>query len=217
MKSTIQTVTKSGLLALSIVAAVAGCARDQHSGMGTTGSGSQTLAGAAVAAEDSNFAREACQTGTAEMEIGKLAAQNTRTREIRKFARMLSADHAKAEKELGELFSRKGIPPERELAGNYQKSLEQLAGLKGGQFDEAFKEQVIADHEKAIDLFARQAQQGTDSDLRAFAEKRLPQLRSHLEMARQLPISSDSEGPPPEVNPNTIIQNPAIRSTTIPR
>jgi putative membrane protein len=217
MKSMIQNLTKSGFLALSIVGLFAGCARDQQSAMGGVGSGSQTLTGSAVPPDDSNFAREACQTGTAEMEIGKLAAQNTRNKEVRKFARTLSEDHAKAEKELSQLFSRKGLPPEKELAGNYQSSLERLAGLKGGQFDAAFKEQVVADHEQAIDLFAKQAEQGTDAELKAFAEKRLPQLRTHLEMARTLPISSDTEGPPPQPNPNTILQHPIIRMPAGPR
>jgi putative membrane protein len=217
MKSMIPELTKHGLLALSLVALLAGCARDQ-SATGATGGASQTLSGSStVAVDDSNFARQACQTGTAEMEIGKLAAQNTRNKEVRKFARTLSEDHARAEKELGKLFSRKGIPPERELAGAYQSSLERLAVLKGGAFDEAFKEQVIADHQQAIDLFEKQAEQGTDVELRAFAEKRLPQLRTHLEMARHLPISSDTEGPPPEINVNTVIQNPSVRTPTIPR
>jgi putative membrane protein len=217
MNSGIHELRKTAFLALAIVGLLAGCARDRQRDMGAVGSASQTLTGSAVATGDSSFAREACQTGTAEMEVGKLAAQNTKNKEVRKFARTLLEDHARAEKELGQLFSRKGIPPEKELAGNYQSSLERLASLKGAQFDAAFKEQVIADHEKSIGLFEKQSEQGTDPELRAFAGKRLPQLRSHLEMARTLPISSDTDGPPPELNPNTVIQNPALRTTTIPR
>lgn len=113
------------------------------------------------------------------------------------------------------LFSRKGIPPERELADNLQNSLERLAQLKGGQFDQAFKQQVIEDHEKAIALFQKQAKQGTDMELKAFAEKHLPHLREHLETARALPISSDTKGPPAD-SVNSILQNPASR-INIPR
>jgi hypothetical protein len=99
--------------------------------------------------------------------------------------------------------------------GNLQNSLDRLAGLKGGQFDAAFKQQVIADHEKVIVLFEEQAKHGTDPDLKAFAQKYLPHLREHVEMARALPISSDNEGPP-EDSVNTILQNPAGR-LNIPR
>jgi putative membrane protein len=217
MNSGIHKLTKLAFLAVPVVGLLAGCAGDRQRDVGAVGSASQTLTGSAVGTDDSSFAREACQTGTAEMEIAKLAAQNTKNREVRQFARTLSADHAKAEKELGQLFSRKGIPPEKELAGNYQSSLERLAGLKGAEFDAAFKEQVMADHEKAIDLFEKQAEQGADPELRAFAGKRLPQLRTHLQIARTLPISSDTQGPPAAINPNTVIQNPALRTTTVPR
>jgi putative membrane protein len=136
---------------------------------------------------------------------------------VRSFARKLAQDHARAEKELSQLFSRKGIPPEPELAGNLQNSLDRLAGLKGGQFDQAFKQQVIEDHQKAIALFEKQAEQGTDPELKAFAQKHLPHLREHIDIARGLPVSSDTEGPPPENSVNTILQNPATRGINGPR
>jgi putative membrane protein len=201
------------LIALFLAAFVAGCAHDQSSG--GLGTGSESVSGAAVSPGDSSFAREACETGTVETEIGKLAAGNTRNKEVRRFAQKLAEDHAQAEKELARLFSRKGIPPVTELPRPLQDSVAQLAGLKGGQFDEAFKQQVITDHENAIALFEKQAAEGADPELKAFAQRRMPQLRDHLEVARRLPVSSDTEGPP-DNDVNTILLNPATR-TIMPR
>jgi putative membrane protein len=190
-----------------------GCATHHPSGTGASASASATVSGSStVTATDSDFARQACQTGVAEVEIGRLAMQNTRNSAIRRFARTLSRDHARAEQELAALFERKGISPEAELAHDFQGSLQRLAGLKGGAFDAAFKEQVIADHENAIALFERQAGEGADADLRAFAQKRLPQLREHMETARALPVSSDVDGPVASPGVNTVLQNQAIRT-----
>lgn len=200
------------VIALLLGALITGCATNEQEGMGTSGNLSQAVSGGAVGAEDSSFAREACQTGTAEMEIGRLATLNTRNKELRKFARSLSEDHARAEEELATLFSRKAIAPEAELASDFQSSLQRLAGLKGGEFDAAFKQQVISDHERAIELFSKQAEEGSDADLKAFAQKRLPQLRAHLETARGLPVSSDTEGPKPELGVNSVLQIPAART-----
>jgi len=213
MKWRHQTIFRHLLIAFSAGALLAGCATDQHGGMGAAASGSQSVSGGAtVASEDSSFARQACQAGAAEIEIGKMANLNTRNQAIRKFAQALSDDHARAERELSALFARKQMPPEQKLAEDFQHSLQRLGELKGGAFDAAFKEQVIEDHERAIALFEKQAGQGTDPDLKAFAERRLPQLQEHLAVARLLPISSDLDGPTPQPDVNAVLQNPAFRA-----
>lgn len=217
MKPHHEPLLKNLAIALSVTGLLlAGCASDPHDGMGASASGSQTVTGPPIASEDSSFARQACQASAAEIEIGKMAALNTRNKAIRTFAQVLSDDHARAEKELSALFARKQMPAEPELAEGLQHSLQRLAELKGGAFDAAFKQQVIEDHERAITLFEKQAEQGTDRELKAFAEKRVPQLREHLALARLLPISSDVDGPtaPPDVN--AVLQNPGFR-TSIPR
>jgi putative membrane protein len=45
---------------------------------------------------------------------------------------------------------------------------------------------MVEDHEKAVKLFSKEAQQGQDADLKAFAAKTLPTLQEHLSRAVQL-------------------------------
>jgi putative membrane protein len=145
------------------------------------------------------------------MEIGKLAAPNTKNEAVRRLAHRLVEDHAQAEKELSRIFARKSLRAEPKLAEHLENSITRLAALKGGEFDRAFKQQVIENHEKAIALFEKQAYQGEDPDLKAFAQKQLPHWREHLETARGLPISSDLEGPPADASLNQALQHPAHR------
>jgi putative membrane protein len=202
------------LITVAIGGGLIGCA-NHHAG--TTGSGSSSVTGSdgSVAAGEASFARQACQAGVTQAEIGKLAAVNTKNEAVRSFAKALVKEHTQADKQLGQIFAHKGIGAEPELAEQFQSSINHLVDLKGGAFDRAFKEQVIEDHEKAITAFEKEAQQGTDPDLRMFAQKHLPHLREHLEAAKQLPISTDTEGPP--VNSiNTVLQNPAGRTLVRP-
>jgi len=118
--------------------------------------------------------------------MGKLAATNTKNQAVRSFARKLVEERTQAEKELAEIFARKGMRPESTLARNFQSSLNHLARLKGRAFDQAFKEQVIEDQQTSIRLFQEQAEHGADPDLKAFAEKHLPQLRAQLALAERL-------------------------------
>ncbi len=57
---------------------------------------------------------------------------------------------------------------------------------KGTAFDRGFVEAQVKAHQEAIALFEKQANQGGDSDLKAFAEKQLPALRNHLKQAQDL-------------------------------
>jgi len=207
---------KRTIFLLFTAALFTGCASNR-SDMGADSADSGRLTGTSsgtVAPEESNFARHACQAGVAGMEIGKLAARNTKNEPVRSLARRLVEDHAAAEKELNQLFVQKSLQAEPKLAEHLETSIARLAPLKGGEFDLAFKQQVIEDHEKAIAMFEKQAQEGTDIDLRAFAQKNLPRLREHLEMARALPISSDTEGPSSDASLNQVLQNPATRLNT---
>jgi putative membrane protein len=44
----------------------------------------------------------------------------------------------------------------------------------------------VRDHEKVIAAFDKQAKSGKDAELKAYASKTLPTLRSHLQMAKQV-------------------------------
>lgn len=181
------------LVVISLGILIVGCARDHRSGAGAVGTESGRISGSSgtAAPEEASFALEACRTEVTETEIGKLAASNTKNKAVRNLAKRLVKEHTQAEKELEQLFARKGLPRgEAHLAEQLQSSINDLARLKGAAFDRAFKQQVIAEHEKAIESFEHQAKQGADPDLKAFAEKYLLQLRTHLIMAQELDIDS---------------------------
>jgi putative membrane protein len=204
------------VLGAIIFASATGCASTQTTGMGRA-SGSEIGSAASVTTGDSAFARNACESSWMQAQLGGIAAANTKTKEIRAFAKQLAHDHARAEKELSAIFSRRQLPPDPELDLNIEQSLNHLARLKGGAFDQAFKNEVISEHEAGIAVFQREATEGTDPDLRAFAQKHLPELERHLQIARNLPVSSDAEGPAPEAGVANALGSPLVRGVTTMR
>jgi putative membrane protein len=73
-----------------------------------------------------------------------------------------------------------------QLKGKHREAMDKLAKLSGADFDREYMRNQVKDHEKAVALFERQANSGSDADLKAFATKTLPTLREHHQMARDL-------------------------------
>jgi putative membrane protein len=143
-----------------------------------------------LGAEDSKFASEAWRFGATQIEVAKLAERNTRNEVVRRFARRLVDQYERDEQRLGRILSRKGMPHDGGAAQAFQSVVERLGALENRVFDEAFKQQVIEDHERAIAFFEEEAQQGTDRELQSFAQRRLPELCEHLTMARWLDLTA---------------------------
>lgn len=189
---------KKTLIALSIATLIIGCATDDSENMGAPDRSTEAVGGASgtLAAQDSTFAREAMQAGMAEVKMGQLAAKNSQNEAVRKYGQRLVDDHTKANQELKQIASRKSVSIESQLSQQHQSALDRLTGLKDNEFDQAFKQQAIQDHQKVIQLFEKQSQQGSDADLKAYAQKHLPHLREHLTMAQQLGGTDKGETSP---------------------
>jgi putative membrane protein len=65
--------------------------------------------------------------------------------------------------------------------------LQELSSKSGAEFDRAFIDMMVEDHQKAISLFERaNTEKFTDAGLRGFVSSQLPGLRNHLNRAQQL-------------------------------
>lgn len=134
-----------------------------------------------LAAAERDFALEAARAGQKEVQLGNLAVQQASAPAVRDFAQQMVSDHGAANEELKSIATTAGLTPPTPEGPDGA-----LAGLTGAQFDQAYVNAMVADHEKAVALFEREATQGTHQALRDFAAAKLPTLRHHLEMAQQL-------------------------------
>lgn len=72
------------------------------------------------------------------------------------------------------------------MSKDHQMAMDRLGKLSGAEFDREYLKMDLNDHKKTVDLFEKQARSGRDAELKAFAEKTLPTLREHHQMARDL-------------------------------
>ena len=139
-----------------------------------------------VSQQDSEFAKQAAGGGQAEVELGRLATEQSQNDEVTQYGQTLVDEHTAANEKLKQIAEEKGIELSSDLPDEAQEAKDSLSQMTGLDFDRAFIEQMVSDHERTIDLFDKQAQQGQDAELKAFAENTLPTLREHLDEAQRI-------------------------------
>ena len=150
----------------------------------------------APAEADTRFALTAAEGGMLEVELGRIASTRAANAEVKEFAAKMVTDHSKGNAELTEIASTKGLtlPTQEQVKAKHQGMIGKLEKLEGAAFDREYMAAMVKDHDKDVSLFEKQAKNGRDAALRAFAEKTLPTLREHQKMAKQLNDKVSAKG-----------------------
>jgi putative membrane protein len=118
----------------------------------------------------------------------------TNNQAFRDYATMIVADHNNAEAELKPIVDAAGMTMPTapgSLDEEYQSKLDKLGGLNGAQFDNQFRQQQIDGHERALTLFRDYAKDGTNAELKNWAQRSVSMLERHLEQAKALPRGAE--------------------------
>ena len=126
----------------------------------------------------------AADTNMAEAHMGQMAQEQASAQKVKDYGQTLSKDHTSSYEALSVLATKTGtsipkaLPPDRNVS--------RLAHLKGSSFDHAFAQEEVQMHRSAMVAFKREAEHGTDPDVKAWAQSQLPTLEGHLQAAQDL-------------------------------
>ena len=148
------------------------------------------MAANAEKGKDADFATKAAQGGLSEVALGKLAANKGSDPKIKEFGQRMVDDHSKANDELKAIAQKDGESLPGEASKKQQDAAQKLGQKSGKEFDEAYAEMMVKDHEEDVAEFKKEAESGKDPEMKQFASKTLPTLEAHLKMARELPGAS---------------------------
>jgi putative membrane protein len=150
-----------------------------------------TSMGTAFAATSNDFVDKAAAGGIAEVETSRLALEKSSSADIKAFANMMITDHSKANNELAALAKKHDIevPDSTTLV---KQAKEKILDLRDESFDAAYANNQVKAHEDTLSLFKKEANTVTNdkvkgaTELKGFAQKMLPALEKHLQMAKKL-------------------------------
>lgn len=142
---------------------------------------------------DTQFLAKAIVSGRGEVELSQLATSRAASPEVKQFAEHMVKDHtamnaklmAEAQRHKIKAEGTYGTPP-LQPSRQAQMTKEQLEKLSGAEFDKAFIQRLIRDHEMDIAQFQEEAKNGKDTATRDLADSALPTLQEHLRQAREI-------------------------------
>jgi putative membrane protein len=165
MKSKIITISQFCILLLTIGAlCVAGkaVAEDTPAGKGSS-----------LSAKDKTFMKKAAKGGVMEVAMGKVAEQNGQSEDVKSFGKRMVTDHSKANEELKSIAEKKGVKlPSKEPTHKWSS-------------DKTYMDMMVKDHEKDLTEFQEEAKNGSDPDVKKFAEDTAKVVQEHLDLAKE--------------------------------
>lgn len=186
-------VNLSAALMLLAVAACALLALAATTGAGVQNTNSNNSSGGhgsgnanRLMSSDMKFANEAAMGGMAEVQLGQLAAQKGASDEVRQFGQKMVDDHSKANQDLMQVASGKGLTLPTALDAKHQADMQKLSALSGDKFDKAYVDMMLKDHKKDVGDFQKESTGGADADIKSFATRTLPTLQEHLQMIQRI-------------------------------
>ena len=134
-----------------------------------------------VSRSDRDFLEKAAKSGMEEVRISRVAAQRTTNPDVKRLAERIISDHENAGEALTALAASRGVAlPAKDMNPNRWEKRD------AKNFDLDYIDKMISDHENAVKLFEKQANNGDDNEAVALARKYLPKMQHHLQQAKDL-------------------------------
>ncbi|MBT1701772.1 DUF4142 domain-containing protein [Chryseosolibacter indicus] len=136
--------------------------------------------------QDKTFIEQVSMGNRAEIELGQLAATNSTTADVRNFGLSMASEHQTAQDELRELADDKDATFKNELDAEHQALKTRLSSLTGYQFDTAYINSQVRDHQKTLTIFNTQISSGKDRQVKDYANKYQPHIQMHFNEATEI-------------------------------
>ncbi|MCX2742094.1 DUF4142 domain-containing protein [Pontibacter anaerobius] len=138
------------------------------------------------AQELSDFMTKAASGGMMEVELGKMAQEKAQNQQVKDFGSRMVTDHSKVNEELKALAQQKNITLPDSMGQDHMDNVKELQDKTGAEFDQAYMELMVSDHEEDVKAFEDASNNLEDAEVKAFASKTLTALREHLQQAEQI-------------------------------
>jgi putative membrane protein len=136
--------------------------------------------------KSSTFLMKVANSGMAEVQLAKLAQQKATIDAVKNFAGMLERDHSAANEQVKNLAGQRNVSLPATPSDDKQKMYSDMEKMTGKAFDKEYISMMVKAHNDGIALFEDTRANASDIDVKNFADKTLPTLKTHLDSARAI-------------------------------
>lgn len=138
-----------------------------------------------LTAADREFMQKAAKSNEREVELARMAQDRAQNVKVRDYAEQLEGDHSGALDDLRELARERSVTLETAPPAEKASMTDRLNAAGTRQFDRAYLELMVENHQKGIGEFERM-QSTAKGELKEFIDEKLPVMREHLQKAEEL-------------------------------
>lgn len=131
------------------------------------------------------FMKEAALGSGMEIDLGKIALQNSDNIKVKDFAAKMLADHTMAKSDLIKIAEKSGVLLPTDYPSDIKAHIDAMTKMKGSSFDRHYIDMMVKDHDKTVALF-KAAAALRDDILKDYASKNLPVIQEHQRLAKDL-------------------------------
>ena len=145
---------RTGFVAAALaLALMAGCNKDNRTSSTTTGSavGTAGKSESGLNSGDRDLIRDVAVMNAADLDLGRLASERAVTADVKQFAQMMVTDHTGAGDKLNQFASQHAVDVPAQLDDKHRDLREDLAKKQGMDFDKAYADAMVDEHQKLVD------------------------------------------------------------------
>jgi putative membrane protein len=167
-------------IAVVIIAGISSCSQNQQPINAMVGS---EKSDSTSKVKDSTFLANAAQVNLLEIQLGKLAEENSTMADVKQMGKMMEDDHNKCMDGLISLANKESITLPTGLTRNAAIVLEKVSAKSGPAFDKEYCNAMVDGHKDAIKMFEKEVAETNDIDIKEWANATLVNLHKHLDHA----------------------------------
>ncbi|MFN6495456.1 MAG: DUF4142 domain-containing protein [Nostoc sp. DedQUE01] len=135
---------------------------------------------------DKEFITKVAQNDITETKMSQLLLQRSKNKAVTDFAQKMIKEHTDSNKELMDIANSKGFKLLNDISSDDKSLLDNFRLLDRQSFNRAYMQVQVQSHSKIQAEIQKYLEQGQDASLKAFADKILPVIAEHLQMAQKI-------------------------------
>jgi len=144
---------------------------------------------------DKTFIKDASEGSLAEVNFAKLALEKSKDPNVREFAQKMITDHEKLIADMKPFAAKYHVTPSGTPIMDHAK-YQELKMKSGTDFDRAYVEAMVKDHNDDLQKFIDEENKTSDPDLKATVQKGEQVVKHHTEMIDNIAHMGGIQTPP---------------------